>query len=162
MPKLAKKFGLKLIATNDVHYIKREHAIAHNIYLNISAKQSAKSIRNYGQTDVINNLRYGTDQIYFKSAGEMCELFKDYPEAIRSTIEVTEKCNLELDTSTNFMPNYKIPDEEKKIKTFDDYLEKLSIEGLRNKFVNVTKEAEDRLNFELDVIRRMNFSDTFL
>ena len=162
MPRLAKKFGLKLIATNDVHYIKREHAIAHNIYLNISAKQSARSVRNNGQTDVINNLRYGTDQIYFKSVKEMCSLFSDYPEAIKSTLEVTEKCELVLDTSTNFMPNYRIPEEEKKIKTFDEYLEKLSKEGLKNKFKEVSKEAEDRLNFELDVIKKMNFSGYFL
>jgi len=87
MPGLAKKFGLKLIATNDVHYIRKEHAVAHNIYLNLSAKQSAKSVRNNGQSDVITNLRYGTDQIYFKSTNEMCQLFRDYPEAIRSTLE---------------------------------------------------------------------------
>lgn len=162
MPRIARKFGLKLIATNDVHYIKKEHAIAHNIYLNISAKQSAKSVRNYGQADVINNLRYGTDQIYFKSAKEMCSLFSDFPEAIKSTVEVTEKCELELDTSTNFMPNYRIPEEEKKIKTFDEYLEKLSREGLKSKFRTVTNEAEDRLNYELDVIKKMNFSGYFL
>ena len=49
-------------------------------------------------TDVTTQLRYGTDQIYFKSTKEMCELFADFPEAIKSTLEVTEKCNLELDT----------------------------------------------------------------
>jgi DNA polymerase-3 subunit alpha len=162
MPGLAKKFGLKLIATNDVHYIRKEHAVAHNIYLNLSAKQSAKSVRNNGQSDVITNLRYGTDQIYFKSTNEMCQLFRDYPEAIRSTLEVTEKCNVELDTSTNYMPNYRIPEEEKKIKTFDDYLEKLSVEGLKKVYGTVPKEAEDRLMFELDVIKKMNFSGYFL
>lgn len=161
MPKLAKKFGLKLIVTNDVHYIKKEHAIAHNIYLNISAKQSAKSFRNSSQNDILTNLRYGTDQIYFKSAAEMCELFKDYPDAIKSTLEVTEKCNLELDTSQNFMPNYKIPSDEK-VQTFDDYLEKLSFQGLEEKFENVTQEQRDRLKYELEIIKRMNFSGYFL
>ncbi len=162
MPKLAKKFGLKLIVTNDVHYIRREHAIAHNIYLNISAKQSAKAGRSYDPTEILTNLRYGTDQIYFKSADEMCRLFKDYPEAIKSTLEVAEKCNLDLDTSQNFMPNFQIPVKNKEIKTFDDYLEKISKEGLKDKFPEVTKELEDRLNFELDVIKRMNFSGYFL
>ncbi|MDQ3019459.1 MAG: DNA polymerase III subunit alpha [Bacteroidota bacterium] len=161
MPKLAKKFGLKLIATNDVHYIKKEHAIAHNIYLNISAKQSAKNIRNSVPSDLLTNLRYGTDQIYFKSTKEMCELFRNYPEALKSTLEVTEKCNLELDTSQNFMPNYQIPLEEK-VKTFDEYLEKLSHEGLKNRFINVTDEYRSRLKYELDVIKRMNFSGYFL
>lgn len=163
MPRLAKKFGLKLIATNDVHYIKREHAIAHNIYLNISAKQSAKNSRNGEQGDILTNLRYGTDQIYFKSAAEMCELFSNYPEAIKSTLEVTEKCNVELDTSANYMPNFQIPETEKKSAgTFDAYLEKLSYEGMKQKFGNYSKETEERLKYELDVIKKMNFSGYFL
>lgn len=160
MPGLAKKFGIKLIATNDVHYIKREHAIAHNIYLNISAKQSAKAGRD--ASEILTKLRYGTDQIYFKSTDEMLRLFKDYPEAIASTLEVTEKCNLELDTSQNFMPNYKIPETSIGIKTFDDYLEKLSYEGMKKRYAKVTQEIEDRLKYELEVIRKMNFSGYFL
>jgi DNA polymerase-3 subunit alpha len=158
MPKLAKEFGIKLIATNDVHYIKREHAIAHNIYLNISAKQAKNSI----PIDVINDLRYGTDQIYFKTSKEMTELFKDFPEAIQSTLEVTEKCNLELDLSKNHMPNFKIPAEEKKAKTLEEYLENLSREGLKKRVKEVTKEAEERLAYELGVINKMNFAGYFL
>jgi DNA polymerase-3 subunit alpha len=166
MPKLAKKFGLKLIATNDVHYIKREHAIAHNIYLHISAKQSAKAGKVYEPKDLLTNLRYGTDQIYFKSAKEMCNLFRDFPEALRSTLEVTEKCNVELDTSKNYMPNFQIPEEHKSvINSFDDYLEMLSYEGLekiKDKFTENYETAKERLRFELDVIRKMNFSGYFL
>jgi len=166
MPKIAKKFGIKLIATNDVHYIKKEHAIAHNIYLHISAKQSAKAGKIYEPKDLLTNLRYGTDQIYFKSSAEMCKLFSEFPEAIKSTLEVTEKCNLELDTSQNYMPNYQIPDIAKtKSKTYDEYLEKLSFEGLeimKDKFLHNRKEAEERLRFELDVIKKMNFSGYFL
>ncbi|MEO8446898.1 MAG: DNA polymerase III subunit alpha, partial [bacterium] len=163
MPGIAKKFGLKLIVTNDVHYIKKEHAIAHNIYLNLSAKQSAKSYRNADNNEVLTNLRYGTDQIYFKSSQEMCRLFKDFPEALRSTLEVTEKCNVDLDTTKNFMPNYKIPEEEKNsVKTFDDYLKKLSNEGMKSRFENVTTEIQERLDFELEVIKKMNFSGYFL
>ncbi|MEZ4689213.1 MAG: DNA polymerase III subunit alpha, partial [Ignavibacteria bacterium] len=63
---------------------------------------------------------------------------------------------------TNYMPNYRIPEEEKNIKTFDEYLEKLSREGLKKIYGTVPKEAEDRLMFELDVIRKMNFSGYFL
>ena len=157
MPALAKEFGLKLIATNDVHYIKKEHAVAHNIYLNISAKQS----RNNDNEDITTNLRYGTDQIYFKSADEMCELFKDYPEAISSTLEVTEKCNLELDTSKNFMPRFPLPEGEKS-KTFDEYLEKLSIKGMRERIEDITPEVEERLKYELEVIKKMDYTGYFL
>lgn len=158
MPLLAKEFGIKLIATNDVHYIKKEHAAAHNVYLHLSAKQS-KLADDY---DVINDLRYGTDEIYFKSTREMCELFKDYPEAITSTLEVTEKCNLELDLKTNFMPNFVIPEEEKEATNFDDYLAKISRIGMYERIPNVTPETEERLEFELDVIKNMNFSGYFL
>ncbi len=162
MPSLARKFGIKLIATNDVHYIKKEHAIAHNIYLNISAKQSAKSVRNGDAVDVLTNLRYGTDQIYFKSSEEMCKLFSDFPEAIRSTLEVTEKCNLELDTSANHMPNFNIPHKEQNGSSYDDYLRKLAYDGLRQRFETIPDHAEDRLEYELDIISKMNFSGYFL
>ncbi len=162
MPGLAKKFGIKLIATNDVHYIKKEHAVAHNIYLNISAKQSNKNFKNGDISDVLTNLRYGTDQIYFKSAEEMCRLFRDFPEAVKSTLEVTEKCNLELDTSANHMPNFRIPVEEKNSTNYDDYLRKLSFEGLKERFTDIPVNAEERLNYELDIIKRMDFSGYFL
>ena len=157
MPVLAGEFGLKIIATNDVHYIKKEHAVAHNIYLNISAKQS----RNNDNEDINTNLRYGTDQIYFKSADEMCELFKDYPEAISSTLEVAEKCNLELDTSKNFMPRFPLPECED-CKTFDEYLEKLSLEGMRARIEEITPEVEERLKYELEIIKKMEYSGYFL
>ncbi len=100
MPKLAKELGLKLIASNDVHYLKHEHAIAHNIYLYISTDLS----RDKEGKNMEIDLRYGTDQVYFKSAEQMCELFKDYPEAIQSTLEVAEKCNLELPKGVYHMP----------------------------------------------------------
>ena len=157
MPKIAKEFGLKLIATNDVHYIKPEHAIAHNIYLNISSKQN----KNLEPRDLTKDLRYGTNQIYFKSTKEMCDLFKDYPEALASTLEVTEKCNLKLDTKTHHMPNFPIP-EDSGVNTLDGYLDKLAHEGMKKRIKNVTPETEERLKYELGVISNMNFSGYFL
>lgn len=157
MPKLAKEFGLKLIVTNDCHYIKPEHAIAHNIYLHISAKQS-KVQDSY---EILNNLRYGTDQVYFKSAKEMCELFRDYPDAIKSTLEVTEKCNLDLDLSKNHMPRFEIPKEDE-TEDLDEYLKKLSYEGLEKRIKNPGKDEHDRLNYELSVIEKMEFAGYFL
>ncbi|HWQ82823.1 MAG TPA: DNA polymerase III subunit alpha [Ignavibacteria bacterium] len=157
MPALAKEFGLKLIATNDVHYIKKEHAVAHNIYLHISSKQN----RNGDTRDMVNDLRYGTDQIYFKTAKEMCALFKDFPEAIRSTLEVTEKCNLELDTKTNHMPNFPIP-ADSGADNLDDYLKKLANEGMRKRICDITSETEERLEYELGIIKKMDFSGYFL
>ena len=167
-PEIARKHNIKLIATNDVHYIKKEHAIAHNIYLHISAKQN-KNIDYNSITDT-NSLRYGTDQIYFKSTAEMCKLFKEFPDALKSTLEVTEKCNLILDTSKNFMPEFPVPAEIKltteeaaecksedkvKAKLLDKYLEKLSREGLEIRFEKVTDEEIQRLEVRQDMAFRV-------
>jgi DNA polymerase III subunit alpha len=157
MPKLAKELGLKLIATNDVHYIKYEHHIPHNLYLYINTDLS----KDKEGKDLERDLRYGTDQVYFKSAEEMCELFKDYPEAIASTLEVADKCNLELPENVYHMPNFPIP-KESGAKTIDEYFEKLAHEGLKKKIKNVTAVETDRLNTELEVIKNMNFSGYFL
>jgi DNA polymerase-3 subunit alpha len=157
MPRLAKELGLKLIATNDVHYIKHEHSIPHNIYLYISTDLSRDKEGKNMETD----LRYGTDQVYFKSAEQMCELFKDYPEAIESTLEVADKCNLELPKGVYHMPNFPIP-EDAGVNSLDEYLDKLAKEGLESKIKNITSTETDRLNEELEVIKKMEFSGYFL
>jgi DNA polymerase III subunit alpha len=157
MPKLAKELGLKLIATNDIHYIKYEHHIPHNLYLYINTDLSKDKEGKNLETD----LRYETDQVYFKSPEEMCELFKDYPEAIQSTLEVADKCNLELPENVYHMPKFPIP-KEAKVKTLDEYLEKLAFEGLEGKIKNVTSVETERLKLEIEVIKNMNFSGYFL
>lgn len=157
MPKLAKELGLKLIATNDIHYIKHEHHIPHNIYLYISTDLS----RDREGIDVEKDLRYGTDQVYFKSPEEMCRLFKKYPEAIESTLEVADKCNLVLPKGVYHMPAFPIP-ESAGASSLDEYLEKLSFEGLHEKIKNVTSVETDRLKEELEVIKNMEFSGYFL
>jgi DNA polymerase-3 subunit alpha len=157
MPKLAKEFDLPLIVTNDCHYIKPEHAVAHNIYLHISAKQS-KVQDSY---EIVNNLRYGTNQVYFKSSKEMCELFRDYPDALKSTLEVAEKCNLDLDLSRNHMPRFEIPAEDKDI-SLNEYLKKQSYEGLKKRIENYGEAETERLEYELNIIKNMDFSGYFL
>lgn len=157
MPVLGKELSLKLIATNDIHYIKHEHHIPHNLYLYINTDLS----KDKEGKDLERDLRYETDQVYFKSADEMCKLFKDFPEAIESTLEVAEKCNLELPKNVYYMPDFPIP-EESGTKTLNEYFEKLSHEGLRQKVKNVTQVEIDRLNLELQVIKDMNFAGYFL
>ncbi|MCX7834014.1 MAG: DNA polymerase III subunit alpha, partial [Ignavibacteria bacterium] len=166
LPRIAKRHNIKLVATNDIHYLKKDHAIAHNIYLHISAKQS----KNIDYTRITTDLRYGTEEIYFKSAEEMCNLFEDFPEAIKSTLEIAEKCNVNLDTKEYYMPKFPVPPEFSADKlnlkdgktNLDLYLEKLAREGLKKKFKNITKEIEDRLEYELSIISKMKFSGYFL
>ncbi|MBE2228762.1 MAG: DNA polymerase III subunit alpha, partial [Ignavibacteria bacterium] len=157
VPALAKELGLKTIATNDIHYIKYEHHIPHNLYLYISTDLSKDKEGKNLETD----LRYETDQVYFKSAEEMCKIFKDFPEAIQSTLEVADKCNLELPRNVYHMPNFPIP-KESGAATLDEYFRQLSHEGLREKIKNVTQTEIDRLDLELDVITSMKFSGYFL
>lgn len=157
LPKIGKDLGIKIVATNDVHYIKKEHAVAHNIYLHLMAKSS----KNISSQEILTNLRYGTDQIYFKTQKEMISLFKDFPEAIASTIEISEKCNLELDLTRHYMPHFNIPEGDSS-KTLDEYLEKLVFEGLKKRIPNANEDTIDRLRYELDIIKKMNFSGYFL
>ncbi len=154
IPKIAKELDIKLIATNDCHYIKREHAIAHNIMLLIPEASA-------NDAPDISNLRYGTDQLYFKSEAEMVELFKDFPEAIANTLEVVGKCNLELDLKTNHMPKFPIP-ADAGVSTLEEYLEKISWEGLRKRYKEITPEIEARMRHELSVINNMGFPGYFL
>jgi DNA polymerase III subunit alpha len=154
LPKIAREIGAKLVATNDVHYIKQAHAIAHNIMLLIPDASASNA-------PDISNLRYGTDQLYFKSEDEMIALFADYPEAIASTLEIADKCHVEFDMKTNFMPQFPIPPDAG-VETLDDYFEKLSWEGLHKRFSVITPEIDARHRHELGVIRKMGYSGYFL
>ncbi|HET6271963.1 MAG TPA: DNA polymerase III subunit alpha, partial [Bacteroidota bacterium] len=153
-PKLAKDLGLKLICTNDVHYLKREHALAHNIMLLIPDSSGANTA-DYTQ------LRYQTDQAYFKSDKEMLNLFADYPEAIASTLEVAEKCNLKLNLKTNYMPQFPIP-AEAGVATLDEYLEQLARKGFAGRYQSPTEDLQHRLEHELSVIEKMGYAGYFL
>jgi DNA polymerase III subunit alpha len=154
LPKIAREIGAKLVATNDVHYIKKEHAIAHNIMLLIPDATATNA-------PDISNLRYGTDQLYFKSEDEMAALFAEYPEALASTLEIADKCDITFDMKTNHMPGFPIPPDAG-VDTLDDYFEKLSWEGLRKRFAEITPEIDARHRHELDVIRKMGYSGYFL
>jgi DNA polymerase-3 subunit alpha len=151
-PKLAKQVGLKLVCTNDCHYISQKHSIAHNILLHI--KDSGK------ETPDITKLRYRTDEVYFRSGKEMQKLFKEFPEALTSTLEISDKIDLHL--SKDFkMPKFPIP-AESKAETLDTYLDELTEKGLDRRFKVMTKEIEERAAFELNVIKTMGFSGYFL
>ncbi|NNG27043.1 MAG: DNA polymerase III subunit alpha, partial [Ignavibacteriaceae bacterium] len=151
MPKISKELDIKLVATNDCHYIEKDHAIAHNILLLLGDKNGA----NY------RDLRYGTDQVYFKSSKEMIELFKDYDGAIENTMEIDSKINLQLDFEGHHFPEFPIPDDSS-AKSIDEYFELLAREGLKQKKLELTGEVEERFNFEIDTIKSMGFSGYLL
>ena len=151
MPKISKELGIKMVATNDCHYIEKDHAIPHNILLLLSDKNGAD----------YRSLRYGTDQIYFKSSEEMIKIFKKHKDAIENTLEIDSKIDLKLDFEGHRFPNFPIP-ANSKVNTLEEYLELLSWQGLQERNLNVTKEVDERFRFELNTINKMGFAGYFL
>ncbi len=155
MPRLAGELGIKLIATNDIHYIAEDHAVAHNVMLMIP-DAGATATTDYRQ------LRYQTDQIYFKSPAKMCELFKSTPEAIESTLEVSDKIETyRIEPERSYMPDFPIP-ADAGVSGLEEYLERLARQGLMRRYPGVTPEMESRLSQELGVINRMGYAGYFL
>jgi len=153
VPRLAKELGIKLVATNDCHYIKKEDAIAHNILLKLSEK---------GGDEDYTKLRYGTDQIYFKSQEEMLDLFAKWPESIESTLEIADKCDVDLDKKEYFFPNFPIP-EDSPDKTLDGYFEYLCRKRFDETFPGEkSQELTERFEYELKTIKSMGFAGYFL
>jgi DNA polymerase-3 subunit alpha len=148
--KLAGELDLGLVATNDCHYLKKEHAPAHDALLCI---QTGKKIAD------ADRMRFANDQMYFKSPEEMKLLFADFPSAIENTLRIAEACNLDLEFGKTHLPEFPPP------AGFDDldtYLEFLSRKGLAQRYSKVTPGLEERLGYELKVIRQMGFAGYFL
>ena len=151
MPRLSKELGIKLVATNDCHYIEPDHAYAHNILLLLSDKNGA----DYRQ------LRYGTDQVYFKSQEEMIKLFKKYKGAVENTLEIDSKIDLKLETEGHFYPKFPIP-EDVPAKNAEEYFELLAKDGLKKRVKDITSEVKQRFDFEIETIKTMGFAGYFL
>jgi DNA polymerase-3 subunit alpha len=152
MPKLSKELGIKMIATNDIHYVKQDHSVAHNILLHLGDRTGNVNYR---------ELRYRTDQIYFKTTEEMKDLFGKYEGAIENTLEIADKINFDFDFSKFYYPKFPIP-KDSPAQTLDDYFELLAEEGLRKRFKEITPKIRERFDYEIDVIKSMGYSGYFL
>jgi DNA polymerase-3 subunit alpha len=155
-PRLASELNIKLVAANDIHYLKQEHATAHNVLLLIKEATAANS----GELDH-KNIRMGSSEFYFKTQEQMLNLFRDYPDAIESTLEIAGKCNLEIDLDTLHMPEFPIP-ESSAATTDNEYLRELTYKGLEKKYKDVTDAIRKRADYELEVIKDMGFPGYFL
>ncbi|MFZ5802737.1 MAG: DNA polymerase III subunit alpha [Candidatus Omnitrophota bacterium] len=147
---LADRYGVKLVATNDCHYIDRDDAPAHDALLCIGTGSMVQDQ---------NRLRFHGDQYYLKAAEEMKTLFKKYPEAVANAVEIAGRCNLELDFTKAHLPRFEPPEG----KNAEKYLEELCLAGLEKRFGK--KPSEDylkRLHYELGVINRMHYTSYFL
>ena len=149
LAKLAQGTGLPLVATGDVHYLLHEDARAHEALLCI---QSGDSLKNP------NHWKFDTDQFYFKTPAEMAQDFAEYPAALAMTLEVAERCKVEIELGTIRLPKYPVPEGRDAF----DYLVELCEKGLEKRYDHVTPEIQERLKFELKTIREMGFADYFL
>jgi DNA polymerase-3 subunit alpha len=152
--KLAQESGVKIVATNDVHFLHKEDYGAHDVLLCIQTNKKLKEAR---------RLKFTTPEVYFKSPDEMAELFKEIPEAIEATNEIAERCNLQLEIGgKNFkLPQYKLPEDKKTISEFQ-YLQELVMVGAQQRYSNITPQIKARLVQELEIIKRMGYAGYFL
>lgn len=146
----AKEFGISLIATNDVHYTKKEDHSVHDCLLCI---QTGKKL-----TDE-DRLRFATEEFYLKSPAEMSRKFAHLPEAITNTVLLAQRCNVDIPFHQKLLPSFPVP------SGFDSesYLRKLCFDGAKKRYGDpLPKEVIERLDYELSVISQMGFQDYFL
>ncbi len=149
MAELSKKYSVPVVATNDVHYLEKEDSRFHDVLLCI---QTGSTIN---ETE---RLKFSTDQYYFKDLEEMKELFPGNGEAIKNTLEIAERCNVEIKLGMNLIPSFRPPDG----LSPEQYLERLCIEGAKKRYDEISDEVNARLKKELKVIEKMGFAQYFL
>jgi len=146
---LAAKHNIKIIASNDVHFILQDEAEAHDRLICLN---TGKDI------DDPKRLRY-TKQEYLKSGDEMTAIFADMPEAVQNTLEIASKVEYYPLASEPIMPDFAIPGE---FADKDEYLRHLTLKGAAERWETVTPEIQARIDFELSVIKNMGFPGYFL
>lgn len=180
--RLARKYGVKVIASNDSHYVEQDDWVAHDILLciNTGEKLATPALREFADDDVnMKNMRFAfpNDQFYFKTTAEMSQTFSALPEAIDNTNEIVDKVETLNLTRDILLPNFPI---EKRflIHTKDEtvgknvitaeslnqweYLKHLTYEGAAQRYHELTPEIRERLDFELFTIKTMGFAGYFL
>ena len=147
--KLSKEIGIGLVATNDVHYVRKEDSKIHDILMCI---QMGKTVNDPAR------MRFGSDEFYLKSRQEMESVFPDVQEALDNTVKIAQRCNVEFDFNTIHLPQYDVPSGY----TPNEYLRMLCFKGLKERYENPSKEILDRLEYELGVIEKMGYVEYFL
>jgi DNA polymerase III subunit alpha len=147
--KTAKELGRPLVATADVHYLRREDYDSHAALLCVQTKSTIEQPK----------LRFDTNEFYLKSPGEMADSFSDMPEAVASTLEIAERCEVEMQLGQLLLPRFPTPEGVEP----GEMLRELATEGLRRRYGDpIPADASERLEFELGVIEEMGFQSYFL
>jgi len=147
--KMAGDIGLGLVATNDVHYTRREDAKTHDVLLCVQTNSTV---------DEPERLRFATDQFYLRTPEEMAELFRECPEALAATGEIAARCNVELKFGEVVLPHFEVPAG----MTADSYLRKLCYEKMPERYPGSQESVRQRLDYELRIIAEKNLSTYML
>ncbi len=148
--RLAKELSLPLTVSNDVHYLYKDDAEAHEVLLCLQTGSDIDDPRRF---------RFTTNELYFKTPDEMRALFPDDAEALANTVAIAERCDLELREGALHLPRFPLPEG---FATNDDYLRHLSLEGIARRYGETTDPMRQRVDFELSVIAKMGFAGYFL
>jgi DNA polymerase III subunit alpha len=146
---LSLKHQIKIVATSDVHFLEKEDVQIQDILLCLQTKKKISD----------QDRMVASKDSYFRTEKEMLSFFKDNPEFIDNTQEIVEKCNLEIELDKIKFPKFNLPPEE---KDANEYLKKLCQQRIETKYPKITNEVSDRLNYELEVIKKTGFSTYFL
>ncbi len=150
MPDVARETGLEMVATNDCHFLDKDHHEAHDILLAI---QTGKSL------DDPTRWRSATSEVYFKTTEEMLELFADWPTAVRNTLHIADMVDFDLELGKLLLPAFPLPDG---FDTPEDYVTHLANVGLRERYPTIDDRLTERLEYELGVIRKTGYAGYFL
>ncbi len=148
--RIARDLNLKLVATNDAHYLNRDDAKSHDVLLAISTGR---------QVNDPDRLRYDAPEFYIKSPAEMAALFPDQPDALKHSVEIAERCNLEMRFGDIHIPKFELPKGE---ESYTSYLRKLCFDGAQRRYPDVTDAIRQRLDYEISVIEKLGFASYFL
>ncbi len=147
--RISRETGIPLVATNDVHYLTREDAEVQDILMCVQTGHTVNDA---------DRMRFTGSEYYLKSADEMEKLFAFCPDAVKNTCDIAERCSVEFEFGKHHLPRFPLPDGTDAF----DYLKEKCLEGFKERYPEPTKEHTDRLEYELDMIKRMGFVDYFL
>ena len=147
---LSKKTGIPLVATNDIHYLRKEDVEAQDILMLINTGADINDPE---------RLSMNQDDFSMKSPQQMAEEFKDYPQALENTQKIAEDCNIEIELGKTKLPTFPLPEGT----TADQFLEDLCRKGLETRYgKNIDQKILDRLDYELSIIKKTGFAGYFL
>lgn len=152
--KLAKELGIKMIITNDSHYLKKEDA---------DAQDSLLCLQTNADKSDPNRFHFPNNEFYVKSKEEMRQAFSwmddaTFEECVKNTEEIANKCDIEIELGNAPLPHYDVPEGY----TNETYLEKIVMDGLKKRYGEINEELKERVNYELGVICKMGFAAYFL